>query len=206
MIELKIPCLSSSGIRPILEDMRGTATPFGDYSRYTTAELIEAYRQGANRLRIVLAGLSEDELLARPRGEGKWSAQEIVIHVMDSEVQGVFRIRKAWAEPGAEWPGYNQDAWTAAIGHQSAGPDQRELAIQVFDLLRKATLPIFERATASDWTSRHGVHPEFGPLTLRQLLELYADHSERHVEHILTIRNLIGRPLELPSLLPYRLY
>jgi len=186
--------------------MRGAIVPFGDYTRYSTGELLTAFREGPSRLRRAIEGMTESELQARARGPNKWSAQEIVIHTMDSEIQGAFRVRKAWCEPGGAWPGYNQDAWTQALDHQGAGAEQREVALELFALLRKATVAVFERATAEDWTSRCGVHPEFGSLTLRQLLELYADHSERHVEHILEIRRLLGRPLEMAPLLPERLY
>jgi hypothetical protein len=89
------------------------------------------------------------------------------------------------------------------LNHQAEG---RELAIELFTSLRKATLALFERAETADWTTRWGMHPEYGRMTLRNLLELYADHSERHIVQVLDIRARLGRPLALPSLLLDRLY
>ena len=60
-------------------------------------------------------------------------------------------------------------------------------------------------ATPTQW-ERAANHPRYGPLTLRNLLELYADHTERHVGQIIRIRELIGRPLAMSLLLPDRPY
>ena len=42
--------------------------------------------------------------------------------------------------------------------------------------------------------------------SLRQLLELYSDHSERHIEQILHTRGLLGRAIEFSLILTQRLY
>ncbi len=66
-------------------------------------------------------------------------------------------------------------------------------------------MALFSVASAADWT-KQGTHPEYGPLSLRNLLELYADHSERHLEQILDIRTRLGRRLAMTRELPRRLY
>jgi hypothetical protein len=43
-------------------------------------------------------------------------------------------------------------------------------------------------------------------VTLRNLLELYADHSERHVAQIVERRERLGVPVDLAPLLAERLY
>jgi hypothetical protein len=72
-------------------------------------------------------------------------------------------------------------------------------------LLRRVTGRIFTAAQGDDW-SASAIHPDYGEITLRNLLELYADHSERHVEQILECRRLLRSPLEMEALLPKRLY
>jgi hypothetical protein len=66
-------------------------------------------------------------------------------------------------------------------------------------------LPLLEQAPAEDWV-RSGTHPAFGVVILRNLLELYADHIERHIEQILDSRARLGRPLNMEAILPRRLY
>jgi DinB superfamily len=179
---------------------------FPKYDFYTATELLNAYSSAPDRLADVIRGLTEEELRERARGPEKWSIQEIVLHVTDSEIQGAFRIRKAWAEPGAKFPSYNQDLWTRELDHQGAAANARALSMDLFVALRRATVPLFLRAREADWERCRGEHPEFGLLTLRNLLELYADHSERHIEQILKIRQILGKPLEFRLLLSKRLF
>jgi hypothetical protein len=185
--------------------MQESTIPFPPYDFYSTTQLIDAYAAAPARLAAVVHGLDEEALRHRARGPGTWSIQEIVLHVTDSEIQGVYRIRKAWAEPGTAFPGYDQDAWTAAFEHRNAGPSGREISLELFRALRRATVALFERAQPADWEAAHGFHPEFGRLTLRNLLELYADNGESHIAQILTIRERLGQRLDYPLLLSRRL-
>lgn len=185
--------------------MQGAMTAFPSYQRYTTEALLAAYDQGPARLRLATAGLSDVELRTPARGHGTWSAHEIVLHTADSETQGVYRMRKVIAQPGCDLPGYDQDAWASRLRYAALPSASREDALRLLEALRTAMAPVLRGTTDEGW-SRWGAHPEYGRVTLRNLLELYADHTERHVEQILRIRGMLGRPLELPPLLPERLY
>ena len=80
-----------------------------------------------------------------------------------------------------------------------------ERSLALFEALRAYQLPVFAGATASQW-QQAALHPNWGSMTLRNLLELYADHSERHIGQILENRRLLGLDLALPPLLATRLY
>jgi DinB superfamily len=184
--------------------MQPAATAFPPYDFYTTEQLLEAYHEGPARLRAALAGLSMEQLRARPR-PGKWSILEIVLHVVDSELSGAMRVRYVRAQPGIRLPMYDQDLWTARLRHNEADVALLDDTLALFHLLRRVTGRIFAAAQGDDWTAS-AVHAEFGEITLRNLLELYADHSERHLEQILQCRALLRHPMEMPALLPRRLY
>jgi hypothetical protein len=184
--------------------MQPAATAFPPYEFYSTEQLLEAYREGPGRLRAAIAGLSMERMRARPR-PGKWSVLEIVLHVTDSELSGAMRVRYVRAQPGARLPMYDQDLWTARLRHNEADVGLLDDTLALFHLLRRVTGRIFTAARADDWNAS-AIHPDFGEITLRNLLELYADHSERHVEQILDCRTRLGQPLAMPSLLPRRLY
>ena len=186
--------------------MRGVVGQFPNvYENLDLAVLLRAYREGPARIEAVLRGLSDAELRLRPRGPGRWSAIEIALHVADSELVGGARVRMVFAQSGAVLPGYDQDVWTRVFDYQSAPEKMRAAALRQFKAVRESTVSVFERASAADW-DRSGVHPEYGPVTLRNLLELYADHSERHVEQILDIRRRIGRGIACEMVLRDRLY
>lgn len=186
--------------------MLGTSAVFPSYAQYSTPHLIEAFALGPARLRTVIAGLSEAELRTRVRGPAKWSAHEIVIHCADSELQGVYRMRKIWAQPGSPLPGYDQDAWAREHDYlHLATADERANALDLLASLRASVLPLLRRASGEEW-ERWGEHPEYGRVTLRNLLELYADHTERHAAQVLEMRAMMGKTLELELLLKDRLY
>jgi DinB superfamily len=186
--------------------MRGKQAAFADYSQYSDLQLMDAFEAAPARIREVLSGLTEPDLRVRARGDKTWSCQEIVMHLTDSETQGAFRIRKAWSESGCDLPGFNESLWTSKLNHQDASAAERESSFLTFSALRRSTAPLFRRATPADFTDRFGIHPEYGAITLRNLLELYADHGERHIDQILGIRRLLGKPLQCALLLPVRLY
>lgn len=185
--------------------MRAQPAAFPPYEQYSIRQLLDAFAGGPARLRGVIDGMSEDQLRARARGSRTWSAHEICIHVADSELQGAYRMRKVFAEPGCALPGYDQDAWCERVGYHSQAASARETALEVLNGLRQLVAPILRRCSPDEW-QRTGVHPDYGPVTLRNLLELYADHTERHVAQILDIRERLGFPIAFPLLLPDRLY
>jgi len=176
----------------------------GVYRGISTRDLIAVYKSGPTRLGGVLTGLSDEELKVRPR-EGKWSAQEIALHVADAEIMGAARMRQAWAEPGSTFVVYDQNAWASELDYR--GRDSRDVvaALHLFSELRRHGTRLLEGARPGDW-KKWGSHGEWGTLTFRQLLELYADHAERHIEQIAAIRSRLGKPIRLPRLLPKRLY
>lgn len=185
--------------------MRGTISRFpGTYTHLDRATLLEAYEAGPERLRQAIAGLTREQMRAQLR-PGVWSIQEIVVHMADSELNGAGRVRLVRAQPGSSFFGYDQDIWARAFQYRDLDDDAVESAIQLFTALRATTLRLFTTASDADWHAT-GIHPEHGTVTLRNLLELYADHSERHISQIIERRGLLGSPMIMPPLIRERLY
>ena len=174
------------------------------YNGISTRDLLTVYKAGPTRLGGVLAELTDDELKQRPQTD-KWSIQEIAMHLADAEIMGAARLRQTLAEPGAAFALYDQDAWTGELGYQARDRRALENAVRLFSALRSGSALLLETAKEQDWC-KWGHHTDWGPLNVRQLLELYADHGERHVEQIVAARGSLGRPLAIPRLLPRRLY
>ncbi len=155
-------------------------------------------------MRAAIAGLTPSQLRERAR-PGKWSIIEIVAHLTDSELMAAARSRFAYAQPGSVATGYDQDIWVARFEYRSLDGEELERTLALFAELRALTLRVFRRATDAEWAQTIA-HPDFGPITLRNVLELYADHVERHLSQILVLRASLGAPLDLPLLLTERLY
>lgn len=174
------------------------------YAHLDRERLLDVFAKGPERLQRVVGDLAPDHLTARPMA-GKWSVLEIVLHVADSELVGATRMRMVLGGDAPELPGYDQDRWARAFAYQDRGPGAMTAALAMFAALRHTTLALLASLPEADW-QRTGRHPEHGSMTVRNLLELYADHSERHIEQVLERRRLLGIPTELDLLLPERLY
>src|SRR4051794_41241867 len=61
------------------------------------ATVIEQFASGGAKLRRAVAGLSQDELTARP-GPGKWSILEVVVHLADSDAISIDRMKRILIE------------------------------------------------------------------------------------------------------------
>src|SRR5436190_9795586 len=57
------------------------------------AELVDGYLAGVGQLRQAVAGLSRDQLIARPV-PGKWSTLEVVCHLADFEPVFADRMKR----------------------------------------------------------------------------------------------------------------
>lgn len=142
--------------------------------------LLKAYKEGPDRLTRLVEGLSEQELKQRVI-DGKWSIFEIVLHVADSELVGTVRLKQCYSQSDTCFPFYNQDIWADTFSYQKQPLDQMMLALDLFENLRKTGMTIYDSCSDKDWL-KTGIHPESGEITLRNILELYSDHSERHIE------------------------
>jgi hypothetical protein len=174
------------------------------YREIPTGRLLDAYEAAPERLDLALDGLDESDLHKRPF-PGKWSVQEIVCHVADSETCAALRFRLALAEPGAALPAYDQDRFASGLGYGTFDGELFDATRTLFRSLRGISTRLLRSAARAAWDNT-GRHREWGEVTLRQLLELYADHGERHLEQILDRRAALGKPLAMERLLPVRLY
>ncbi|NDJ53694.1 MAG: DUF664 domain-containing protein [Chloroflexi bacterium] len=171
---------------------------------WSVDDLLEVYCIAPERYREVIAGLTPEELTQRPE-PGEWSVIEVVMHVADAEAVAAHRIRTIWAEPGNTLSPYNEDRWSRELRYNEASLDDLEDALVLFGALRSATTRLFRMATEADW-QKACPHPEWGQLTLRNMLDLYTEHGERHIEQILAARHVIGRVLDYQVLITERLY
>jgi uncharacterized damage-inducible protein DinB len=149
-------------------------------------ELIERYATEAANLRSSIAGLSRDQLNAHPVS-GTWSIQQIVIHVMDSDLIAADRMKRVAAEDHPTLIGYNETAFANTLFYDQLDP---QLACDIFEKNRQLTSEILRRLPASSF-DRTGNHNEYGEVTLAKLLKTYVDHLEHHLKFIRQKRAMV---------------
>jgi len=153
--------------------------------------LIEQYAAGAAKLGPSIAGLSREELTASPV-PGTWSIQQIVLHVMDSDLIAADRMKRVAAE---EKPptliGYDESAFARGLFYNELDP---QLACEIFQKNRLLTAEILRRLPAAAF-QRTGYHNEQGDMTLAELVSTYVEHLDHHLKFIYEKRKLLGKPL-----------
>lgn len=178
--------------------------PSKGFDEFSNEFLLNVYAQGSERLKKAVTGLREDELSVFPFKD-KWSIKEIAFHILDAELIGSIRFRQTLTQSDKHFPSYNQDIWTKKLEYQQREIYELQEALAMFKLLRASNTRLLQSANEHQWQLK-GYHPEKGELSLRQLLEFYADHSERHIDQILARRRLFGNAVDLPVILNKRLY
>ena len=146
-------------------------------------ELLERFRRGPELLAVVLTGVfgEEEDFVAAP---GKWSIRQLVAHLADSEMVGAYRLRAVIAEDNPTLSGFDQDLWARNLDYAHRKPKQ---ALESFRRYRAENYDLLKTLPEGAYT-RTGNHTERGPLTLLNLVEIYAEHAENHARQMQAIR------------------
>jgi DinB family protein len=153
-------------------------------------ELIEKYAAGAEVPAQAIAGLERADLLAFPV-PGTWSIQQIILHLMDSDLIASDRMKRVAAEDNPLLVGYNETAFGNRLGYEHLSARD---AAEIFRLNRLMTAEILRRLPPAAF-ARTGQHSERGEVTLEQLLETYTEHVDHHLKFIRDKRKLLGKPM-----------
>src|SRR5690349_10535134 len=88
----------------------------------------------AKKLERIIQGQPRAKLHKRPAAD-KWSVNEIIAHLADSEIVLGFRMRSILASPGTPLAAVDQDAWVPS-GHYEKRDPRR--SVEQFRVFRKA--------------------------------------------------------------------
>ena len=139
-------------------------------------ELLMTYAKGPARLKAALAKYPKESLDFKP-GPGKWSLQDIVFHLAESELHGYLRGRTIIAESGAGIQAFDQDRWAQSLDVSAQPMDE---VVDLFRLLRELMARQLRALPEAAW-EQFAVHSERGPITLEGWLEGYVGHLDAHL-------------------------
>ena len=145
----------------------------------TLPRMIDAYLAGVPALRQAVAGMSREQLTARPM-PGKWSTLEVICHLADFDPILADRMKRVIAEEKPALLGADENRFAAQLAYHERDLEEELIIIertrqQLARILR--TLP--EEALA-----RIGVHNERGELSLERMLTITTNHIPHHVQFI----------------------
>ena len=151
------------------------------------SQLIDDYAAGPSLLRQVVAGMTPDQLLARPI-EGKWSTHECICHLADFEPVYVDRMTRVIALEGPAYFGSDPDLYAAKLSYSA-----RDVAeeLNLIDACRRHMVRILRSLPESAF-QRPGNHSEAGQQTLEKLLTNVTLHIPHHIEFIREKRKALG--------------
>ncbi len=151
---------------------------------------IDRYIAGADVLSQTIRGLTPQERNAFPI-PGTWSIQQIVMHMMDSDLIAADRMKRVIAEDHPTLIGYNETLFAKNLPYDEL---DAEAACEIFARNRRMTGEILRRQPDAAF-ARTGLHNETGVVTLEYLVKTYTGHLEHHMEFVKKKRQLLGKPL-----------
>ena len=140
---------------------------------------IAQYLAGPGLLRRAVAGMTGEQLLARPI-PGKWSTQEVVCHLADYEPIYADRMKRVIALKEPELLQGDPGLFAARLAYTHRDMEE-ELAL--IEWTRKQMARILRALTPEDF-QRKGGHSRDGVLTLEVLLQRITAHIPHHVRFI----------------------
>jgi hypothetical protein len=147
----------------------------------TLPELTAVLSRTPSVLRALLAGLPEELLLAN-EGEATFSPRDVIGHLIHAEkTDWMVRVRLILERGEAHaFAPFDRFAFRDGIQAQSTAS-----LLDEFDAVRGANLADLDaQALTSEHLARRGRHPEFGPVTLGQLIATWATHDLDHIGQI----------------------
>ena len=140
---------------------------------------LEVLAQTPDTLTNVVEKHSAAVLRTRPF-EGKWSPNEIIGHLGDSEWVYGYRLRLILCEDNPNILGTKQDSWVGSLRHNEREPSE---LVEIFRTLRQLNLAAWRQTSPAD-LERSGQHNERGRESLEVMLRLVAGHDLSHLDQI----------------------
>jgi hypothetical protein len=150
-------------------------------------QLVDEYLAGPSLLRRAVAGLSPEQLRARPI-PGKWSTLEVVCHLSDFEAVYADRMKRVIAEQQPPLRSGDPDLFAASLAYQSRDLDEE---LTLIETTRRQMARIL-RTVPPQTFQRTGIHSSDDPITLETLLRRITGHIPHHLRFIEQKRKALG--------------
>lgn len=144
-------------------------------------EAIQLLRRTPETLRALLADL-DDPWLAAHEGPGTWTCTQVVAHLADlEETDWMVRTRVILAgDENAVFTPIDRERFQTSL----AGMPMRDLLDVLSDRRRQNVDALEALCLTREDLSRRARHPDFGPVTLGQLLATWTVHDLTHIAQI----------------------
>jgi len=159
------------------------------------AKIINEYERGGQLLAQAIAGLSPQDLLAPPPPDGSagaWTIQQIVLHLMDSDLIWTERMKSIIAEDHPQIVADDESKFAANLRYDEQDPQR---AVKILDLNRRSFAIVLRKLPDSAF-ARTATHSERGEITLAESVDIMVRHIPHHIDFIRRKRQKLGKPLK----------
>ena len=142
-----------------------------------TLDPLTALAQTPQKIRDLVSGWPADRW-ERSYAPGKWTARQILIHLVQTEMALTTRVRFALSQENYTAQPFDQDAWMAAEAHTDA-----QAALDGYLALRRFDVAMFKALTPAQ-LRRTFNHPEYGALSPEWVMAQLAGHDLHHLDQL----------------------
>lgn len=157
---------------------RWTDNPYG--KALGDRDTMRALADTPERLRAIAERMTPAQF-AGSYAPGKWSVQQLFLHLAQTELAFSMRVRMAITSEGYVVQPFDQDDWLRREP-ESGGLD----AARAYYALRQFNLPLYRSLTPAE-RARRLHHPERGDMHVEWILESLAGHELHHLAHVETV-------------------
>jgi hypothetical protein len=156
-------------------------------------EIIESYLAACAAVQTAFSDMGRELLMARPV-PGKWSAMEVLCHLVDTDLSTAFRIRTTLASISPRLTAATPVERSTILGAETRDPAEE---IALFKAIRTQTARIL-RSMPADALDRQAVLVKPGSeevtRTVRQFLTGITAHVGHHLSFVEEKRLALGLP------------
>jgi uncharacterized damage-inducible protein DinB len=151
-----------------------------------TMTAAESFLAGSANLRAAVAGMSREQVVARPI-PGRWSVLEVVCHLVDIDANIAHRLKRILSEDRPTFERVQPDLMLAALAYHERDIEE-ELAL--FELGRRQIARILKASPPGAW-ERVGVVGDRRDKTVAQMVSGAIDHAAHHLRFIVEKRHAL---------------
>ncbi|MFS0656317.1 DinB family protein [Bacillus sp. 179-C3.3 HS] len=148
----------------------------------TKTDIIQSLKQSIRELEELVLTCDVDSF-KQAMGESKWSIQQIIGHLYDTEEVWSKRIEQVILRDDTVFQSYDPEMYVKERAYELYTMEELKALINRFKERRSDTLQLLEQGI---W-DQSGMHPEEGIMTVQMLAETIALHEQHHLSQIKTI-------------------
>ena len=144
-------------------------------------------RETPAKLADILKLMSAQQIEFKPAPH-KWSVREILCHLADCEIVWAWRLRLIFGADHPTLQPFEQDPWAKAYD----GPGYTTASARAtWTAVRQWNMALIERLSEEE-KRRSALHPELGPVSLWNIVEIIAGHD---LHHLHSLEKVANRPM-----------